>query len=225
MEHYCDKCKVKVDGSQVFCPLCGRRCSKLPIGNDERYKIFPRPEYKNDTLPAVINKISIILLLATVICIAVELIVSGGFWWSAFVLASTVLFYCALLAPIKHRWTVAGSLANAYLFVGGYLLFLELMTKSYGWGVMYVIPLFIFAMSVVNVFIMLLKPERKWSYLLPLLVTFFLALTLFIYNWAAGSSVLWPSMAAFFFACAVLIYILIFRFRSFVRSMKKNFHA
>ena len=77
---YCKSCRVWVAGAHQRCPLCGGNLS----GKREEAPSYPElPENRSFT-KRLIQIISGAALTAAIICVAVNLLVPTGIWWSLF---------------------------------------------------------------------------------------------------------------------------------------------
>ena len=77
---YCKSCRVWVAGAHQRCPLCGVNLS----GKREEAPSYPElPENRSFT-KRLIQIISGAALTAAIICVAVNLLVPTGIWWSLF---------------------------------------------------------------------------------------------------------------------------------------------
>ena len=106
---YCEKCKVNVHHQLENCPLCG---SYLDQKNDKVHceiyqeideKVTCPVLHENTRLNFFKYKINIILLVATVICVVLNVLLNPQSHWSAYVAMGFVFVVGCILLPISNK--------------------------------------------------------------------------------------------------------------------------
>ena len=106
---YCEKCKVNVHHQLNNCPLCG---SYLDEKNDnDNCSVYANmdekisyPTLKENAKTNFFKwKVNIILLVATVICVALNILVDPQSHWSSYVAMSFVFTVGCVLVPISNK--------------------------------------------------------------------------------------------------------------------------
>ena len=106
---YCEKCKVNVHHQLDNCPLCGSYLdTKNNNDNCEIYaSIDEKVSYPTLRENAKTNffkwKINIILLVATVICVALNILVDPQSHWSSYVAMGFIFVVGCVLVPISNK--------------------------------------------------------------------------------------------------------------------------
>ena len=114
----------------------------------------------------------------------------------------SVFAFFGVIVPIKNNWSLVNYHSVFYVAVTLYIIFLENYTNSFGWGIVYVIPLFVLAFSVYNFLMILSNRNNRTEYILPMFILTTIATVAFSYNYFSGL-VLWPSLSAFFSNCCI----------------------
>ncbi len=159
---YCAKCGVKLADTEMECPLCGTRA------HPDLYTQAEQPFYPREQSPVVqvsSRGLQIILttlfLLPAVICVQCDLLVSGGFSWSGYVLFALMTVYVCMVLPFWFRrpnpviFVPCGFGAVAVL-----LLYISIATKG-GWFLSFAFPVTGFVCLVVTAVVTLLRYVRR----------------------------------------------------------------
>ena len=218
---HCDKCGVDIMDDVNNCPLCGRDISTE--NKVESFLCYPDNKVwqsKRNTLISLMFWASIIGML---ISIFVEWLIFKHISYNWYVITGVAMFILTVVLPLKFRW----SFSFVCLFVGiclcAYILFLELFTNSFGWGLFIAIPFFIMFMSLYSTFVMVLRNYYKgYDFVICLLTFAALSIAVFLYNILSGG-LMWPSLVSFLTSVTCFIFILIFRFKSVKKQFEKKF--
>ena len=106
---YCEKCKVNVHHQLDNCPLCGSYLDDKHTNDNCRIyadidKKVIYPILRENTRPSFFRwKINIILLVATVICVALNILLDPQSHWSAYVAMGFVFTVGCVLLPISNK--------------------------------------------------------------------------------------------------------------------------
>lgn len=218
---YCDKCKLNIEDHLNYCPLCGRcvgdSTSKSVLKN---YPTVDKPKVSNNY---TIHVVTWSLILINILALALELIISQSINYYWHILAVTLLIMFGVLSPIKRSWSFNGSLSVFMVMLSGYLLFLELYTFSYGWGVQYVIPLFVFAIAIYEIIMTSIQKFNRLESISVLITCFLESLGVFLYNYLT-SSITWPSLIGTFISFAFLFVLFIAKYKKTRKELQKSFH-
>lgn len=132
---YCEKCKVTVRGGNGYCPLCQRQ-----IAGEITDDIFPRisagkPEGKFFRL------MILLMLVASVVCITVNVSMPGTGYWSLLVIAGFLSFGVSFYVLLSKRENIYKTILweVAILSVIGVLW--DVFTGFRGWSTDFVIPI------------------------------------------------------------------------------------
>lgn len=99
---YCKPCKAKIAGVHEHCPLCGGNLS----GEPEKERSYPIIAPNPNRIKRIIQILSISAIAGAIICVAINVLVPAGIWWSLFAVLGLA---CGWL------WAVVGILKKAKL--------------------------------------------------------------------------------------------------------------
>ena len=221
MANYCNVCKVNIDEHISNCPLCGK-CVSIKEKSIITTETTTYPNlHTNNTKKFPVHLISFILLLLTLCFFALEFFITDKIYISFYALATLILCYFAIIIPIKHNFSFATSGLIALIFLQGYLLFIELFSGTFGWGVNYVMPLISLSYSIYNGILIVAKGYFNFEYYLPVVVSAIISTVLLIVNYLY-KWVYWPSLAAFLFAWLVALLIAFIKTKRLKKSIQKK---
>lgn len=220
---YCDKCDVKIADNINHCPLCGRDVSQKTDETKQECLCYPDNKIWQSKRDAVLSFLFWFLLIGCAISIAVELLVLHKFEYNWYVLTGALILMLDVIAPLKFRWSFVAVSLVVGISICLYLLFLELFTATFGWGLYYAIPFFMLFMTIYSIFVIFLRNYYKGYEFVICLMTFsILSLTVFLYNYISNG-VFWPSLVAFLASISCFVFFLIFRFRRVKQELTKSF--
>ena len=108
------------------------------------------------------------------------------------------------------------------IFASLFILFIELYTNSYGWGVNITVPSIWLGLSITSVILMLIKGFVDFDMLKPVIIngalTTILLVLLFIFKQPTLITII-----SFLLNIAIVLFVLIFKFKIASKSIKKEF--
>lgn len=222
MKIYCDKCKVYIEDNVSHCPLCGRCCDESLI--DKKENIY-YPEYTSHVNSRrLVTKLLIFVILITFVClISIQLLFNDNIRFSLQFLYVSIFVVFGVIIPVRENWAISShaSIFNTLLIT--YLIVSEYTTKTFGWGIQYVIPFYIIASQLVCIAIILSNAFHKWHYISPILITFIISIGVFIFN-LVKKLTLWPSISALFVSLVFLLFLMLFMSKSSQNEIAKTLH-
>ena len=223
MKH-CDKCGVDIIDNVNHCPLCGRNISKELI-LDESFACFPDNNVWRNKRKLITNIFLWIIIFGTIITTFLDLLLNKTITYSPFVWTGTALAIIDIILPIKKYWSFPVVSTMLVITISAYLLFIEFFTKTFGWGLIYVIPFFLLASTIYCFLIICIRNYFKGiEFVIPLLIFCVLSLASFFTNYFCGF-VFWPALVTAITSVVCFTSILIFRFRKVQQEFKKSFFA
>ena len=152
---YCKSCRVWVAGAHQRCPLCGGNLS----GKREEAPSYPElPENRSFT-KRLIQIISGAALTAAIICVAVNLLVPTGIWWSLFAVLGLGCGWLWAVVGIVKKAKLLNNIVWQLVLISGVAFLWDWLTGWRGWSVDYVFPsVCIGAMLAVNLAVVNLLP-------------------------------------------------------------------
>lgn len=218
---HCDKCDVDIMDDVNNCPLCGRDISTKD--SVESFLCYPDNKIWQSKRNTLINFAFWASIIGMLISIFVEWLIFKQISYNWYVITGVAMFVLTVILPLKFKWSFSFVCTFIGLCICGYILFLELFTNSFGWGLYITIPFFIMFMALYSTFITVLRNYYKgFDFVVCLLVFSILSIAVFMYNILSGG-LMWPSLVAFLTSITCFIFILIFRFKSVKKQLEKNF--
>ena len=222
--HYCDKCNVEIADNISHCPLCGRNILQENEKIDkESFVSFPDNKIWIDKRNNLMNLLFWAVIIGTIISIVVNLIVEHQVSFGWYVLTGSVFVMVNVVLPIKNKWSFSAISTVFGVTTCLYMLFIELYTHTFGWGLIYVIPLFLLFMTLYATTIMFFRNYYKgFEFVVSLLVFAVFSTAIFIFNYAKGYT-FWPSLASSLTSITCFVAFFIFRRRRVKRQFQKKF--
>ena len=221
MHNFCNNCKVEIDELIANCPLCGKCVNeKAKLNVSTQTSTYPNLQL-NNTKKFPIGIVTISLFALTLIILALEFFITKRVHITCYAIASFIFIYFSILIPAKHNF----SFLSTSMFIGVELiiLFIELFSKTFGWGVNYVMPFISLAYSICNGILIIGKGYFNFEFYLPMLLSTVISTALLIVNYV-NNWVWWPSISAFLFSWLVMLFVTFIRFKGFKKAMHKKFH-
>lgn len=221
---FCKECKVNVDYQTDICPLCGAKISDKILKNN----IFPKRD-ASFRFPLKYSFTRYYLLLTAsifLIVLLINLLTSSEIMW-AFIVGGGLLYIYAL---IKYAiLSPVGSPFKLLIHVITLSLLLWLIQYSISpnqhWAYNYVIPLVLFANTLVMWTFTLIHHIRRASYAVNLIIMSVLnIIPLFFYNFGL-SKVLWPVLLTSVFSIITLFVVYNVFGKLLLSEIKKLFHC
>lgn len=222
MKH-CDKCDVQIADNINHCPLCGRDISGHEPVLEETFECYPNNKIWVDKRNFSINLLLVLVLIGTAICIGLDLFFNKNLTFSWYVITGVLIFVVDIILPLKKRWCFSAVSTIVAISICAYILFIELYTQTFGWGLIFVIPFFLLFMCLYSTSIILARNYYKgFDFFVPLIIFTCMSIAVFIFNLVSGYT-LWPSLVVFLTSIVCTILIVIFRFKKVKQQIEKNF--
>lgn len=221
MKNFCDKCQIYIYPDDCFCPLCGRCCN--PENADKKNKNYPSYNKTVDKKRQFINIIFGILIILTGISLLLDVVFQYSYNLFFYFFATLIFVFFTVIAPIRKNFTLVGISSVASIFVPLYILFIELYSKSFGWGLYYVIPLSMVLDTIYSLIILVSRSKNHWDFILNFIVIIFISLAIFIAN-IVLKAVIWPSFIALVIPTMTLAVIWLIKSSKTSKELGKNFH-
>ena len=215
----CDRCNVEIVASK-FCPLCGRCVSE----KDNFSKVYPDAIPEKVGAKYALRIVFGVLLLLNLLAVALELIITKTFYYSWHILVPSILLYFCVYFPIKKHWSLTGVINISLFMLSGYVIFLELFTKTYGWGLYYVIPFVLLGSIILCLIYMWISKFNKVDMQVTLIVSSLLSLADFLYVYLT-KGVYWPATTSLLTGFAIVFILFVIKSRRAKKNLQKNFHV
>jgi len=223
MSQFCKYCNVALETTVSHCPLCGKCVNEQLEGKKNLHEHFPSDNVFKMSKQKALKAIVLLLLLGNAICLFVELLLYKTVSWSLHILVASVFSYIGIIRPINQNWRLVNYHSILYIMFTGYIIFLENYTNSFGWGLIYVIPIFVLTFSINNFTMILSNIKNRFDYFLPMLILLTISIITFIICYA-GNFTLWPSLSAFLATISFTFISFIFHSTKILGALAKKFH-
>ena len=204
---HCDKCGVDIEDNVNNCPLCGRNVSKEKIEN-ESFKCFPDNKTWQSKRNVVTNIALFLILIGAIVTTFLDLFLNKRITYSPFVWTGSGLAILDVILPIKKYWSFPLVSTVCAISIVVYILFLELFTETFGWGLNYAIPFFLLFMTLYSCVIIWTRNYfRGIEFVIPLMIFCIMSVTIFFINYFCGF-VVWPALVTGITSLVVFVFIL-----------------
>ncbi len=219
-KNFCDRCKTIVDAGQAHCPLCGRCVNDNVVDKHEKY-----PDYKSfdRSYFHIAGLLMRVLLIFAAVAIIANLILDIKHLWCLYVLSGAIAVHLSVLVPIRYKINFALQMKFMTLGIAQLIITIEIMTHTFGWGVGYVIPLMLLTQMVICAIFAIYKGYINFEYIRPTLFLLVCSLIVFILDCYVFDAVHWPSVSAFLLCLACFGFLLLFRYKRTIQSIKKYY--
>ena len=219
MKH-CDFCNVDIIDKKSNCPLCGKSLDNEAANKN---KFYPQYAFEPDRREPAIKILEKLSLLAVVLSMAVNLFTDHTISWALYVIIGFFLLYVLILRPIRKQYSLAQILTALVFYLTAFMLFLELYTHTWGWGVMYAIPFTWLGFAILSGIFTLARGYVNFEMFKPMFMLLLLSLISFILLMCFDCPTVWPTLVAFLVSATEIILMFMFRFKRSVRSIKRDF--
>jgi len=219
-DNICPNCKVRVDNGANHCPLCGKHISSEPIPDSERtFPIYKPKLDKREPLTSVFIKL---ILLGIVVCMGIDLFLTASISFSLYVLVGGLYTVLVVLLPILKKYSLAQVCTSLVYYTAGVIIFCELITATWGWGVCYALPGFWIVMAIISAIFMLAFGYVNFEMFRPMLSIAILSTIALIFL-MCFSQVYWLMLVSAFLSWIEIALMFMFRFKRSIRTIKKDF--
>ena len=217
---FCDNCKIENEQGKSNCPLCGK-C--VDDNAEKKNNFYPQYNLVHDRRVPVVKVLERLLLLGVALCLVVNLLFEKTVSWSLYVTIGAFLAWVLIIRPIKKIYSPAQILTSQVFWLTGFMLFLELYTQTWGWGVMYAIPCMWIGYGVVAGIMSIVSGYVNFEMFKPMFMILFLSVISLILLLCFDCPVMWPTVVAFLLSVSEIVFMFMFRFKMSLRSLKKDF--
>ena len=163
---YCVHCGVKLGAGEKRCPLC-----QTPVydpAEPERpaapkpYPVrTPEQELKRSKR-FLLTLASLMLLFPAVLCLMIDLLISGRVTWSGYASGALVMLFLSVAIPLAApRFQVYIAIGASFLCLNGYLFLVERLSGSGPWFFPIALP----ALALSAVIVTLITVLWRWGWL------------------------------------------------------------
>jgi hypothetical protein len=179
---YCVNCGVELDKTAKKCPLCGVEIVN-PLQPQDTISPTPYPNQtvslsKTDRRYAV-QLLSIMLALASAICIILNLIYSRGTSWSVYPVGTFVLVFMAIVPPLLFKASTIKFISLDVALILLYLFLIDKFCGVSGWFSSIALPIVLYAFvafAILYFYILIKQPDKLLFTAVLIILSGFLAL-------------------------------------------------
>ncbi len=216
----CENCNVEIEDKKSNCPLCKKAVNSEGVSNNLFYPRYQPIIDKHEPIVSILQKLAV---LALVICIVVDLFITKTLGWSLYVVAGVLLCVAVVLRAILKKDGIAQILFRLSFWLTGFLIFIELYTHTWGWGVQYAIPFMWVAICLSFGGVILISGYVNFEMFKPLILIIIMSLTSFLLLFFLKCDILWPTLVALLLSASEFVLTFMFRFKRSIRSLKRDF--
>ncbi len=216
----CENCKVEIGDKKSNCPLCGKAVNKDCIRNNLYYPQYQPIVDKHEPVVSILQKLA---LLALFLCIIIDLFITKTLGWSLYVVAGVMLTVSLVLRAILKHDGIAQVLNRLTFWMTGFLVFIELYTHTWGWGVQYAIPFMWVAICLTFGLVIWIQGYVNFEMFKPLILIMIFSVTSFLLLFFLKCDILWPTLISVLLSASEFILMFMFRFKRSIRSLKRDF--
>ena len=147
---WCGKCKVKIVGTENYCPLCQNELSKLDTIEED---LFPTAYEGTKERHMVMKVLAFLMTLIGIISVFLNILFPTKIWWALIVIVTLICIRISLrIAIAKHR-NILKYLLHQSLIIIVLTLFIDYVTGQNGWAVTFVLPI-IFTLAMIVMYLL-----------------------------------------------------------------------
>lgn len=218
---YCKKCKVSVAGQKKCCPLCqGELSGHGEPGSD----VFPTVPEDKITPSFLFRLLSFISVAAIVVCIAVNMMIPTGVWWSLYAGAG---IFCAWLTgsvSIAKRNNFIKNITYQLFIISILEVLWDHFTGRLGWSLDYVIPCTCAATMIFMAVMIFTKRIRAEQYVIYILLDCLYGAVPAIFLATGILNVVYPSVVCVAISIISVTALFIFEGKTMKEEMAKKLH-
>lgn len=216
----CYKCNVEINSSLARCPLCQ---NEIDINNKDKsvFPIIPTIYKKHKLLYKILSFIS---LVGATMCLAINSIVSKEISWSWFVIIGILCFWATLITAVKRRNHFMKLLFGEFNLIIIVTILWDYFTDFNKWSINYVFPFICIAYTIAIFVMRIFFKYYIKDYIIY--ITFnclmgIVPLFLILFNIV---TVTWPSIISSLISIAMVLVLVIFNRKNFIKELTRKFH-
>jgi len=219
----CQQCNLLVNTNGLLCPLCGSELipqdpSKAPL----LYPVFSEPKRGKLKLNFVAKIFLFISIVATAVCILVNVLTWDGLPWSLIVFGGIITAWLLIGLPLMGQMNLNFMLIDQMIGVQLYVYLIDLVFGNKGWALNYVYPLLYIAVAITLVLFVIIYRMAWRDYLITLVVMALIGFYPLLLIAFGIVDVLWPSYTAILFACLMICGLLLFGWDKLKKEIRKR---
>lgn len=219
----CNKCKIKIETHQSYCPLCHQTLT----GSTKEDFIEPYPKKEHiDHIPKRTIDIFFYIGITVIIILGVINLTTWKFgFWSLIPIGATIYIFTLIRFSILSRVNSMKRINITSIFLFLILLFINFTTNLEDfWSVNYILPSIIMTNNFTILLVMLIRNKPFKEYVLTLLLLVLFSLVPLATYYVGFSNVVIMPILTITQGTLILLFMLIFYPRILKDVLQKTFH-
>lgn len=220
----CDKCKITINTSYEYCPLCHQSLK----GNveDNFSEIYPEQQkFIREILPITKRIVFFTTFVTILILIITNLLVQNNTIWSLLPIVSIIWFWLLIRIGVFSRSSVAFKMAGITVILILLIVFINLNKFSENlWSINYAMPSLLTVCNLAIFTVMWIRRLNYREYLFHSFIVFVLSIVPVILYFTNVIELALPSIISFGISSLILLFIVIFYPKAIKEEIKKTFH-
>lgn len=135
---YCEKCKVAVEGSRKYCPLCQAETRCIDEDSRETFPLIPTVYKKYNLFFRILIFASVV---AGVVSVLINMLIPTRIWWSFFVLLGIGSMWITLAIAVRKRRNIPKTVLYQVVVISLLAVLWDAITGWHSWSLDYVLPI------------------------------------------------------------------------------------
>lgn len=216
----CRKCGVRVRGKETVCPLCQHKLSGEPGQN--LYPDIPTVYGQHELFFKCLILCSIA---AGVVCVAVNLLLPAGGFWSVFAVLGILCFWMSLAYAVRKKDNIPKNITVQVFLISILSFVWDRLTGWHGWSLDFVIPIAC-GTAMLSLFIiakvMKLPPE---DYIVYFMVDILFGVVPLVFYLTRLIRIAVPSIVCISLSILSLSVLAVFEGKEMLRELTRRFHV
>ena len=146
---WCGKCRVKIRGTQNYCPLCQNELTSLA---EESSGLFPTSYKGNKERHMVMKIITFMMTLVGILSVFINILYPTEIWWGLIVVIILIGIRISLSIVIAKHRSILKYLLHQSLLLISIAIFIDIFTGHHGWAITYVLPI-VFTLAMIIMYL------------------------------------------------------------------------
>ena len=220
----CPECGVTISQPDTRCPLCGAELIREgeKDGEERIYPNFTPSGKRPSSFPFLARIFAFISLVGILICSLINLLVSGRFTWSLYIIGVCAAAWLTVGLPLLKRINLNNMLLLDLCSVSLYLILIDHLTGWHRWSIDYVVPILYIGVMITTVILALIFRMYWREYILTLVAVCILGIGPLLIFFSSQSAIRYLCLAAALLAGVLMIGILFFAGGKFFSEWKRK---
>jgi hypothetical protein len=216
---YCDKCKVTIRSNEAVCPLCQNR-----LVGTEGEEIYPEVPTIYRQFEMFFKLLILSTILAGVGCVAVNLILPQGGYWSVFVVLGILCFWISLAYAVKKKDNIPKNITVQVVILSLLSIGWDWLTGWRGWSLDFVLPITCIAAMISLSIIARVTKMPAGDYIVYLIVDIVFGIVPLIFYLTGLVGIVIPSVICIALSLLSLSVLILFEGKNMLQEIERNFH-